>query len=128
MPLQATQFSTLIPSNTSSKPKSQIDLMSTQATQFSTLIHSHTSLKPKSQVDPVKVDAAAQDYAISVGGHLLQQVFSANTTGLFGGGQMEVMLRSILMRAIATSMGDIFNIAKTVRPILLKNQEASNGK
>ncbi|MBW8309067.1 MAG: hypothetical protein K0M45_05455 [Candidatus Paracaedibacteraceae bacterium] len=143
MQAQATQFSMLIHSHTSLK-KEQVDLpkakvaahdyatsgggqLAGQATQFSTLIHSHTSLK-KGQVDPAKAEAAAQDYATSVGGHFLQQLFSTNTKGLFGGGQTEVMFRSIFMKEISASMGDIFGIAKAVYPILLKNQEKTNGK
>ncbi|AIK97287.1 hypothetical protein [Candidatus Odyssella acanthamoebae] len=102
--------------------------MSVQANQFSTLLHSHTSLKPKSHVDPAEAREAAHKFEASFVSHIIQQLFSGNDKGLFGGGEMEVMFRSIWAGKIAESMPGKFGIAEAVYPILLRNQEAPNVK
>lgn len=102
--------------------------MTLQATQFSTLINTHTTLKPKSQVDPDKAWEAAQKFEATFTSHIIQQMFAGNDTGLFGGGETEVMFRSIWAEKIADSMPGMFNIAESVYPILLKGQEASHVK
>lgn len=102
--------------------------MTIQPTNSSTLINGHTSLKPKSQVDPAKAWEAAQKFEASFTSHIIQQMFAGNDTGLFGGGQTEVMFRSIWAEKIADSMPGMFGIAESVYPILLKGQEAPHGK
>lgn len=97
--------------------------MTVQTTHFSTLLNSHTKLKSKSQVDPVKAWDAAQKFESSFTSHIIQQMFVSNDTGLFGGGQAEVMFRSIWAEKIADSMPGMFGIAESVYPILLRGQE-----
>jgi Rod binding domain-containing protein len=96
--------------------------MTAQATQFSTLLHSHTSLKPKSQVDPAKAMEAAHKFEASFASHVIQQLFAGNKKGLFGGGETEVMFRSIWAGKIAEFMAGQFKIAEAVYPTLLRNQ------
>lgn len=102
--------------------------MTIHATQFSSLINSHTGLRPKSEVEPGKAWEAAQKFEAAFTSHIIQQMFSGNDTGLFGGGQTEVMFRSFWAEKIAESMPGVFGIAESVYPILLKGQERTDVK
>lgn len=81
------------------------------------------TLKPKSMVDPEKAWKTAQDFEVTFTSHLVQQLFSENKTGLFGGGQTELMFRSFWAEKVAESMPGTFGIAESVLPFLLKDQE-----
>lgn len=79
-------------------------------------------------IDPEKAWKAAEEFETTFASHLLQQLFSGNDTGLFGGGQTEVLFRSFWTQAIAKSMTGTFGVADSVYPILLKQQGADHGK
>ena len=79
--------------------------------------------KPKSSMDPDKAWKAAQDFETTFTSHLIQQLFADNKTGLFGGGQTEVMFRSFWSEKVAESMPGMFGIAESVLPVLLKDQK-----
>lgn len=79
--------------------------------------------KAKSMVDPEKAWKAAQEFEKTFTSHLVQQLFADNKSGLFGGGQTEVMFRSFWAEKIADSMPGTFGIAESVLPFLLKDQE-----
>lgn len=100
-------------------------MTSMQATGLSLLQtgnNAATVTKPKSIVDPDKAWKAAQDFETTFTSHLIQQLFSDNKTGLFGGGQTEVMFRSFWSEKIAESMPGMFGIADSVFPVLLKDR------
>jgi Rod binding domain-containing protein len=78
--------------------------------------------KPKSFVDPEKAWKAAQEFETTFTSHLIQQLFAENKTGMFGGGQTEVMFRSFWSEKIAESMPGMFGVAESVFPVLMKDQ------
>ena len=101
-------------------------MSSINATAFSLLPtngHTGSVSKPKSTMDPDKAWKAAQDFETTFTSHLIQQLFADNKTGLFGGGQTEVMFRSFWSEKIAESMPGMFGIADSVLPVLLKDQK-----
>lgn len=101
-------------------------MISINPTSFSLLqpgIGGSSLSKPKSTMDPDKAWKVAQDFETSFTSHLIQQLFSDNKTGLFGGGQTEVMFRSFWSEKIAESMPGMFGVADSVLPVLLKDQK-----
>lgn len=82
------------------------------------------SMKKGMYTNPKKAWEAAQKFENMVAGQCMQQLFSANKTGLFGGGRMEVVFRSVLTENIANQASLGLKIAESVYPILLKNQGA----
>ena len=90
---------------------------------LSGISHKSQIQSPKSTVAPDKALKAAQDFEIAFASHLIQQIFSGNDTGLFGGGKTEVMFRSLWAEKIAESMVGTFGVAESVYPVLMKNAQ-----
>ncbi len=82
------------------------------------------NMKKGVHANPKKAWEAAQKFENMVAGQCMQQLFSDNKTGLFGGGRMEVVFRSVLTENIANQASLGLKIAESVYPILLKNQGA----
>lgn len=79
-------------------------------------------LNPK--VDPDKAWDAAKKFEQTFVSSVLQQILKSTDNGMFGGGESEVMFRSLWTEKIAGSMS--FGIAESVYPVLLKAQEKRN--
>lgn len=84
--------------------------------------------KTTKQVDPEKAWKAAEEFEATFASHLIQQLFAGNDTGLFGGGQTEVLFRSFWAESLSKSLTGTFGIADSVYPLLLKQQEISHDK
>lgn len=71
---------------------------------------------------------AAKEFEASFISDFIQHLFNGvnETQGMFGGGQMEGMFRSVWSEKIAQSMTNPgFGIAESIMPTLLKAQEAN---
>lgn len=91
--------------------------------QNSTLNRSANAIHPRAQ-GPDKAWDAAKKFEQTFVSSVLQQLLKNNEEGLFGGGETEVMFRSLLTEKIAESMS--FGIAESVYPSLLKGQEVNH--
>lgn len=100
--------------------------MTIKATDYSSMANTSSRLNAAKNVTPEKAWQAAQKFEAAFASHVIQQMFAHNDTGLFGGGQTEVMFRSIWAEKIAESMPGTFGIAESVYPILLKGQEVKS--
>ncbi|MBX3487060.1 MAG: rod-binding protein [Candidatus Paracaedibacteraceae bacterium] len=100
--------------------------MTIKATDFTSIVNTGKSLNSAKNINPEKAWQAAQKFEATFTSHVIQQMFAHNDTGLFGGGQTEVMFRSIWAEKIADSMPGMFGIAESVYPILLKGQEVNS--
>lgn len=87
-------------------------------------LHSYEKL-PSPQESPKAARAwdASREFESLFVSQFIQQLFAANKEGLFGGGETEVMFRSVWAEKIAENMPPQFGIAESVYPILLKKQE-----
>lgn len=81
------------------------------------------NLSLKGKVDPDKAWKVSQEFELTFVSHMLQEVFTGNEDGLFGGGKTEVLFRSLFIQEVAKSMEGQFGIAESVYPILMKNAE-----
>ncbi len=100
--------------------------MTIKATDFTSIVNTGKPLNLAKNINPEKAWQAAQKFEATFTSHVIQQMFAHNDTGLFGGGQTEVMFRSIWAEKIADSMPGMFGIAESVYPILLKGQEVNS--
>lgn len=82
-------------------------------------------VKKGGYTDSKKAWEAAQKFENMFAGQCMQQLFASNKTGLFGGGRMEVVFRSVLTENIANQTSFGLKIAESIYPILLKNQGAT---
>lgn len=100
--------------------------MTVKASDFANIAQTRAPLNSTTNNTPEKAWQAAQKFEATFTSHIIQQMFAHNDTGLFGGGQTEVMFRSIWAEKIADSMPGMFGIAESVYPILLKGQEVKS--
>lgn len=100
--------------------------MTVNPTNFTSVVQTGKPLNSAKNVTPEKAWEAAQKFESTFTSHIIQQLFSSNDTGLFGGGKTEVMFRSFWAEKIADSMPGIFGIAQSVYPTLLKGQEVNH--
>lgn len=80
------------------------------------------AVKPNAYTDPQKAWEGAKKFESMYVSHFIQQMFQGNKNGLFGGGQVEVLYRSVLAENIANSVPFNLGIAEKIYPTLLKNQ------
>jgi len=97
--------------------------MTIKATDYTNIVKTAKPVNSGKNVTPEKAWEAAQKFEATFASHIIQQMFAHNDTGLFGGGQTEVMFRSLWAEKIAESMPGMFGIAESVYPVLLKGQE-----
>jgi len=85
--------------------------------------HEGQEVKTKS-LQEEKAWKAAQGLEATFASQMVQQLVSENDSGIFGGGQTEVMFRSVWAEQVGQSLVGTFGIAESIYPVMLRKMES----